>query len=160
MKLPITLAAGAIVLSILSSQSPVLDATELKKTIEGMGFTVKALNEEKGKEKYEFTIKRSDFDIPVAAEISSSKNYVWFTVFLGEASKEAEKHGPLLKENFKIQPNFFYITEKGNLMMGIAVDNRGITPAIVKRITDKLSNDVADSAKLWQSGASLHLQGK
>lgn len=153
------LAAGAVTLSALFPvQASVLEAADLKTMIEGMGYEVKVLNEEKGNEKYEFVITKNSFDVPIAAEVSKSKNYVWFTAFLGKATDKHEKNTSLLKENFKIQPDFFYITEKGNLMLGIAVDNRGINSAVIRRVTDKMSEDVTKTAPLWQSATSYGLR--
>lgn len=127
------------------------DVEGLKKIVEGLGNEkIKMLNTEAGKEKFEFTVTKSGFDIPIGAEISPSGNYIWFTVFLGESGSDTLKHSNLLKENAKIQPNFFYITSKGSLMLGVATDNRGITPAVVKRITDKLAEDVGGTSKIWQ----------
>lgn len=126
------------------------DVAGLKKMVENMGYETKMLNSEVGKEKFEFKITKGGFDVPIGAEVSASGNYIWFTVFLGEAGNDTLKHSNLLKENAKIQPNFFYITSKGSLMLGVATDNRGITPTVVKRITDKLSDDVGGTSKVWQ----------
>lgn len=143
---------GVALTPFLVPQATQITPPELKSTIEGLGYEVKVLNSEVGKEKFEFTLKTEGFNVPVGAEISPSKNYVWFTVFLGKPPTDVSKHTALLKRNQKVQPNFFYITESaGNLMMGIGVDNRGITAKDIKRVTDKLAKDVGDSAPDWQS---------
>ena len=129
-----------------------LDAASMKSMVEGLGYELKELNGEAGKEKYEFTITKSGLDIPIACEISASRNYVWLTVFLGEAPKGsagASKFENFLKDNFQIQPSFFYITSKGNLMCGIALENRAMSPAIMKRNIEKLSDDVAKTKDHW-----------
>lgn len=123
-------------------------AAELKTLIEGLGYETKVLNSEEGKEKYEFTIKTADFNVPLGAEISPSKNYIWLTVFLG-VSKPTHSFEELLKANGDIQPSFFYITKKGNLMMAVAIDNRQVTSAILKRNVDKISADVSSTSKTW-----------
>jgi hypothetical protein len=148
--LPILALGAAALTPVVFLQATVLEPADLQKIVEGMGYTTKMLNEEKGKEKFEFTIKAEGFDVPIAAEVSPSKNYVWFTVLLGKATEDGAKNTALIKENFKIQPDFFYATEKGNLMMGIAVDNRGVNAAVVKRVTDKLAEDVSKTSKVWQ----------
>lgn len=148
--LAIALAGVALITPLLIPQTEPLDAPALKALIDGLGYPTKNLSEEKGKEKYEFQIKTGGFNVPIAGEISASKNYIWFTVFLGEPPKDAGRHTALLKENQRVQPNFFYITEKGSLMLAVAVDNRGVTPAIVRRVTDKLSTDVGKTSSIWQ----------
>jgi hypothetical protein len=127
-----------------------LDGASLKSMIDGMGYTIKILNAEAGKEKYEISFSKHELDIPVALEISPSKNYCWLTVFLGTAPKApSDKFETLLKENFNCQPSFFYITTKGNLMMGIPMENRYISPANMKRNIEKLSDDVGKTKGIW-----------
>lgn len=125
-----------------------LTAATLRNMLQGMGYEVKVLNAAEGKEKYEVPLKSTSLDIPVAFEISASTNYVWLTVFLGE-NKSTTKHEALLKENFNVQPTFFYITTKNNLMAAEAVDNRALTPVALKRCVDKLVADVDKTAKVW-----------
>ncbi|MBX3118752.1 MAG: hypothetical protein KF784_06775 [Fimbriimonadaceae bacterium] len=135
-----------------AQESARVDAKQLKTLITGLGYTVKDLNTEVGKEKYEFTITRDDLDIPIAAEISGSKNYVWLTVYLGDQPKDAAftaKALPILKQNFKIQPCQFYVTAKDALMVAIAIDNRNVDAAVLRRNIDKLGADVAGSKDLW-----------
>lgn len=145
--IPLTLVGAALTL-LMGGQSPQIDHAELKAMIAGLGYEVKDINLEAGKEKYEFKMKTTGFDVPVGAEVSPSKNYIWFTVNLG--TFKPERAAALIKQNQKIQPNFFYATEKDALMMGIAVDNRGVNPAAIRRITDKLASDVEKTSSDWQ----------
>lgn len=129
-----------------------IDAPKLREMIVNLGYTVNDLSTEPGKEKYEFTITTGGFDIPIAAEISASKNYLWLTAFLGAPPAEtSEKNAAMLKQNFKVQPTLFYITEKGNLMMGLPCDNRDITPDVLRRNATKLAEDVAKTSDIWGS---------
>ncbi|MBS1709939.1 MAG: hypothetical protein JSS65_14595 [Armatimonadetes bacterium] len=126
-----------------------LDPNSLKAMVEGLGYEVKAINTEPGKEKFEIPAKTANFNVPVAAEISPSKNYIWLTVHLG-ANSPTKKHEQLLKENANIQPSFFYITSKGALMMAQPLDNREVTAAIMKRCLEKIINDVDKTAASWK----------
>lgn len=148
-----TIAAATLIASLIIGQTQAtpdrLDAAGLKTMVAGLGYEVKDLNTEVGKEKYEFAVKKKSFNIPIGTELSNSKNYVWLTVFLGPNSP-TKPHEDLLKANYSIQPSFFYITTKGNLMMAEAIDNRDITPAILRRVIDKLSDDVDANSALWQ----------
>ena len=84
-------------------------------------------------------------------EISASTNFIWITSFLGKSdSTDAEKNLRLIKENANIQPSFFYVTAKGNLMLAVAVENRGVTAAILRRHIDKLVVDVSKTSYIWQ----------
>lgn len=147
--------SGAVMLGLLTGAPAAagqddiqLSATKLKAVVEGLGYEVKALSTEEGKEKYEFKVTKGSLDVPMAVEISPSKNYIWLTVFLGP-SKPNHPFEELLKKNGAIQPSFFYITSKGNLMMGIPMDNRSVNPASMKRNIDKIAADVSDTESLW-----------
>ena len=149
---PVMLLFAGLLPALANAQScDPLDARQLKDMLTQMGYTVKELNTESGKEKYEVMIKTSSFNVPVAYEISASKNFIWLTAHLGSPKDEySTTNAALLKQNGKIQPCQFYITEKGKLMMGLAVENRGITPAIMRRHTDKFTGDVNNTSSYWQ----------
>ncbi|OJU62484.1 MAG: hypothetical protein BGO01_08375 [Armatimonadetes bacterium 55-13] len=129
-------------------QANVVDAPALKGLIKDLGYEVKDLNTEAGKEKFSFDVTRPTLKIPLGAEISPSKNYVWLTANLGE-KKATTKFEDLLVQNSKIQPNFFYITSSNRLMVAIAIDNRGITTGILRRIIDKLADDIVSTQSSW-----------
>lgn len=131
-------------------QTDKLNSESLKKMAEGLGFELKTINAEVGKEKYEIPVKTATLSVPVGAEVSSSTNYIWLTVNLG-ANSSTKKHEEMLKSNGSIQPCFFYITSKGALMMAEPIDNRSITPAILKRCLDKLVSDVEKTTTIWQN---------
>jgi hypothetical protein len=145
--------ASAAFLPLVIAQDSQMTAAELKEMITNAGYEVKALSEEAGKEKYEFTVKTDEFDVPIAAEISGSKNYIWLTVFLGDAPKaDSPKCHAMLSRNFKIQPSHFYVTDGGKLMMGFAMENRGMNPVVFRRTFAKLSDDVVKTADIWNAG--------
>ena len=129
----------------------VITRIQLKEKLEQLGLTVKTINEKPGEEKYEVTHAGTNFNVPVGYEISVSTNFIWLTVFLGKAdTTNAVKNLNILKENGNIQPSFFYITAKGNLMMGVGVENRGVTNAILRRHIDKIVADVSKTSATWQ----------
>ncbi len=123
-------------------------AAGLAPLLTGMGYDPKPLGTEAGKEKFEVAIVDEKFTIPVAFEVSPSGRYIWLTVNLGP-EKPTLKARDLLKQNFEIQPSQFYITGKGNLMVAIGIENRGVTPALVKWNIEKVVKDVSSSSELW-----------
>lgn len=133
------------------AESEPLTAPELKKLVENLGYEVNVLNAEVGKEKYVFTVKTEAFNVPVGAEISPSKNYIWLTANLGQATAKTNYAG-LLKANGSIQPAMFYVTSKDNLMCGYALENHGVTPAWFKKCVDKLAADISAQAPVWNTG--------
>ena len=129
----------------------VITRAQLKEKLEQMGFEVKTINEKAGEEKYSVSHPGSGFNVPVGYEISPSTNFIWLTTFLGKAdTTNAVKSLKMVRENANIQPSFFYITAKGNLMMGVGIENRGITTAILRRHIDKLVADVSKTSAIWQ----------
>lgn len=132
-----------------------LDHTGLKTALEGLGYELKEAKLEKGGSTYEIVEKAEGLTVPILAEISESKRYVWLTVFLGDPPKDVAKHTALLKHNAAIQPVFFYITGSNKLKAGIAVDNRGITSAHLKRIVALVVDGVASTSKDWETDGSV-----
>lgn len=129
----------------------VITRVQLKEKLEQMGFTVKTINAKVGEEKYEVTHPGSGFSVPLGYEISASTNFIWITAYLGKVENlAATKPLDMVKENSKIQPSFFYITEKGSVMMAVAVENRGVTTAVLRRHIDKLVADVSKTSAIWQ----------
>ena len=137
--------------SMHAQNCDVITRVQLKEKLEQMGFTVKTINEKAGEEKYEVTHQGAGFNVPLGYEISASTNFIWITAYLGKAdTTNSTKAVNILKQNSSIQPSFFYITQKGNIMMAVAVENRGVTPAILRRHIDKLVADVSKTSDLWQ----------
>ncbi len=143
----------AISLSLLSAAQDCgpINAVQLKKILTELGHDeIKDIGTGPGKEKYEVAHKREGFTVPVGYEISPSTNYIWLTVFLSkEVSDSLIYSFGMLKENAIIQPCQFYITSKGNLMMGLAVENRGVTNAILRRHIETITKRVVETQDLW-----------
>jgi len=127
-----------------------INQSKLKELLIQLGYTPKDLVTTPGKEKYEIKLNRGGLDVPMGLEISPSTNYIWLTVFLGKAPSDSSKYFQFIKQNSKIQPALFYVTDSGSLMMGLPVDNRGINNALLKRYTDFIAGKVADTKGYWQ----------
>lgn len=140
--------AGVLLAAPYAPQSEAIDHDAFKLMVDNMGYTTKEIGSDTAK-KFEFTITREGFNIPIAGEISPSKNYAWLTVSFGEATQDSAKYKEMLKANARIQPVNFYITSKDILMMGIAIDNRGIDPTNLRRTVDKLAGDVVSTSDVW-----------
>jgi len=128
-----------------------MTTVQLREKLVQMGFEVKNINEKAGEEKYSVNHPGSGFNVPVGYEISPSKNFIWLTANLGKVENVTpEKSLEMVKENAKIQPCFFYITAKGFVMMGLGVENRGVSTAILRRHIDKFVADVSKTSAVWQ----------
>lgn len=133
----------------LQDPAPVqLDLAGLKTLVTNMGHELKDLSETK----FETTIVAEGFDVPIAFEVSSSGRYVWLTAFLGKVPEEglaAEQANALLHQNHSIQPAHFYVTSNGNLMVGIAMENRSLDAVMMKRAITKVADDVVSTSEDW-----------
>lgn len=116
-----------------------------------LGYEVKDIVTDPGKEKFSVTITRDGLDIPVAAELSGNLKFIWLTVNLGPIVPEnATRHLTMLKQNSIIQPCQFYFTEGGKQMMGLPVDNRGITNAGLRERLETIAGRVGETKAIWQ----------
>jgi hypothetical protein len=128
-----------------------ISAQRLREMLVQLGYEVTDITTTPGSEKYSVNNKTAALNVPVAYELSPSKNFLWLTVNLGTPRADSSvMNAALLRENTKIQPCQFYITAKGALMMGFALENRGLTNAILRKHTDKIIADVASTTAVWQ----------
>jgi hypothetical protein len=135
----------------LQAEGKQLESADLRKMVDNLGYTTKELGDP-AKGKFEFKITKDTLDVPVAAELSASKRFIWLTAFLGDTTKSSSintKALPLLQKNADIQPSMFYVTSKGNLMIGLCLENRDLTPAILRWRIDKIVGDVVSTEKVW-----------
>ncbi len=145
------LCAGAL-LGFISPDEPQITRVQLREMLVQLGYTVTDIVKEVGKEKYSVKFTKSNLDIPVGFEISPSGNYIWLTVNLGEAPKEPNVMClNLLKQNSKIQPTFFYVTDSGRLMAALPVENRGVTNAVLRLRAESISDNMGKTKEYWQA---------
>lgn len=149
--LSIVAAIAALVALCGFVQDTQITRPQLRSMLEQLGYEVKDLVKDAGKEKYTVTVTRGGLDIPIAYEISSNNGYIWLTVNLGDApSESSSKNAALLRQNGKIQPCQFYVTEKGLLMMGFPVENKNVTNALLRQRTDTIADNVSKTEDIWK----------
>lgn len=128
-----------------------INRAQLKEMLTQLGYEPKALVSDPGKEKYEVSITREGLDIPIGCEISGNEKFVWLTVNLGNAQPDNTARSiALLRQNAKSQPSHFYVTEAGKLMMGLPVENKGVTNANLRERMETIASRVGEAKALWQ----------
>ena len=143
------LACSAAILGFY--QNPQVDRKQLREMLVQLGYEVTDIVKDAGKEKYSVKYTKEGLDIPVGFEISPSNTYIWLTVNLGPAPEESSaKNFALLKQNAKIQPTFFYVTDSGRLMAALAIENRGVTNQILRLRAETVSDNVGKTKSIWQ----------
>lgn len=126
----------------------------LKTMVEGMGYTPNELSKTTDEPKFEVTITTTGFNVPIGFEITKSGRYIWCTAYLGKSTLNGERALALLKRGPTVQPTSFWLTSSDDLKIGIAIDNRDVTPAHLKFIIEKLAADVGSTADIWQAPAA------
>jgi hypothetical protein len=129
-----------------------LNRTDLRDRLVQLGYEVKDIEKAVGKEKYSVKMNKDGLDIPVGVEISPSGTYIWLTVNLGNPPSNTDTtNNTLLKQNGKIQPCQFYITSTtGRLMMGLPVENKGVTNSHLRDRLESISKNVGSTKDIWQ----------
>ncbi len=121
--------------------------TQLRKIVGGLGFETKD-GTGKDSPNFEFTVNEGGLDIHILAEQSESTNYIWLKLAFDklEPGQDAKT---FLTQTGNTQPAHFYLYDDGTLGMAVAIENRGITPAVVKRGIDILVDGAVSTQKYW-----------
>ena len=75
--------------------------------------------------------------------MAKSTRYIWCTANLGKSTLTGERALGLLNRGGSVQPTSFWITDSGDLKIGVAIDNRDVTPAHMKFVMEKRGNNRA-----------------
>jgi hypothetical protein len=145
------IATSLMLLGFGAYQNQQIDRKQLREMLVQLGYEIDDIVKDEGKEKYSSKFTREGLNIPIGYEISPSGTYIWLTVNLGAAPTEGSpKTLALLKQNAKIQPTFFYITDSGRLMAALAVENRAVTNAVLRLRSEALADNVGKTKDAWQ----------
>jgi hypothetical protein len=128
-----------------------IDRKQLRDILVQLGYDVKDLDKTPGKEKYSFTVERSGLNIPVAIELSANGSYIWLTVFCKDGAPGGDKAVNLLRRNADVQPSMFYVTKSNKIMMGLPIENQGVTNAALRQRAEKICDDVVKTKDDWQN---------
>lgn len=127
---------------------------QLKTMADNLGYVSKEIAKPSENPKFEVNAATQGFNVPIGFELSGSTRYIWASANLGAAGHiDGPRALELLKTNATIQPTSFWISSTGNLMIGIAIDNREVTPIHLKFVIDKIAADVGSTAQKWSPPA-------
>ena len=145
--LPAVALAFAVPSQVLAAP---LSGAQLQTMVANMGYTPNVLSKPGEALKFEITTKAGTFTVPISFEITPSGRYIWATANLGSAATmSGDKALALLRKNVATQPVMFWISTGNQLVCGMAIDNREVTPAHMKFVIDKIGADIAGSADVW-----------
>jgi len=128
-----------------------LNNAQLKNMLVGMGYTPNNTGSDETP-LYEVTVKTESFSVPIGFEISGSGRFVWARATLGAVNLGNEGALEALRSNGKTQPVMFWLTSSNQLVMGMAIDNRDVTPEQLRFAIEKIAADVTSTAPVWNAG--------
>lgn len=121
--------------------------SQLRKIVEGLGYETRD-GSSKESPNFEFTINEGGLDIHILAEESESTNYIWLKLAFDKL-KPGQDAKTFLSRTNDIQPAHFYLYDDGVLGMAVAVENRAVTPAVVRRGIDILVDGAIATQDYW-----------
>lgn len=119
---------------------------QLKEMVTNMGYTP---TESASGTLFEISLTTENFNVPIGFEVSASGRYIWARTTLGDFSGEGDKAIELLKSNASKQPVMFWLTSANVLVLGMAIDNRDVTPEHLRFAMDKIADTVDETAAIW-----------
>lgn len=126
-----------------------LDDAGLKTMLTNLGYEVK----EPGTSTFEVPMTAAGLNIPTRVFIAKSKSKIWLSVALitkeGVDKLTREDLQKILEKNVEVGPCHFMI-EGGWLKLKMAIDNRNVTPVILRSELDYLAARVGESKVVWQ----------
>ena len=127
----------------------VLTDENLEKTLEDMGLEPKKLS--KG---YLIVVKQDTWTLNTQLVLSENKTKLGMNSNLGVVEEEkvtASQWMSLLVSNGDIDPSsFYYNKEQKKLYLHRSIDNRDLTPAILRKEIETFCSNVRSTSKLWE----------
>lgn len=138
-----------------------LTETDVKSMLEKMGHEIETLTTTSGALKFQVRLKRGNWTIPLTAELSPNKRFLWISNFVGPMPEDSTPLGDalarLLEANWSNAPAFFSInvadTKAGKqrrLYLQRPMENQGITETELSQVIDAVADVVQRTAPIWQ----------
>ena len=98
---------------------------------------------------YEVTLNRGGYNVPLSIELSGSGKFVWVSANVRDSGWPADKAALALRRITQIQPTMIW--DSGTkIRFGTAIENRALTQSVLKEAIERVANDVANNADVWQ----------
>lgn len=139
-------------------QPGAIDTKQLRSYIEEMGLRPTVVRSTPGDEMFEYVVTRGSVSVYVDAEVSSSKNYVWLSSVLGKCSNatlaNSAKLQAFLRNNFKYQPCNLALSDRNQLEICVAIDNRSLSSTWFRNVANKLADAAFATRSDWAAIAN------
>ena len=126
-----------------------LDDDSLKSMLDNMGYTPKSLS--KG---YLIAVQRDSWTYNMQLVLSGDQTKVGINANLGAvddvSTVTADQWRTLLEKNSDIDPSaFYYDKDQHKLYLHRVIDNRDVTPEILRKQIDTFCSNIHDTADSW-----------
>jgi hypothetical protein len=124
----------------------VITKLTIKPTLENMGFETKDL----GNNIYEIVLNQGTV-IPMTVSLSTDESRIWLTSFFGDkdlARYSNDKLIKLLQSNWETGVSFFAL-DSNKLKMTRPVENRNVTPILLRKEIESQGRNVGNTQLLW-----------
>jgi hypothetical protein len=126
----------------------VITKLNIKPTLENMGFETKDL----GNNIYEIVTNQGTV-VPMTVSLSTDESRIWLTSFFGDkdlAGYTADKLVKLLQSNWATGVSFFAL-DGNKLKMTRPVENRNVTPVLLRKEIESQARSVNNTQSLWSN---------
>ena len=146
----IVLAAAGLAQSVDAGVS--LNQQSLGKMLTGIGYET----EVKSDGHYTIVIERYNLHYRIATELSEDQTVLWMTTRLADLPEHSRVPASvmegLLEASHDYAPTFFYICrEEGEIGAHRLLNNRGLTPAVIRESVDRFLSSIAATEPVWNS---------
>jgi hypothetical protein len=138
------------------AKTKVIDDDALLTMLRDMGYDPKVDKTADGAAIYTLIVKQDTWTKVVEVSLSPNKRKVWLSAPLPSIPAEKVTGGPLLallQENWDLAPAHFRVYKPGKpgnmLSLGLAVDNRDITPQVLRQELDFMLGAISRTHPLW-----------
>jgi hypothetical protein len=146
-------ASGVVLFSLpaQAGQESAKSFEQLETMVKGLAYETKLVSKEGENQVGEFKVTKGDLNVFVTFETSPSKRFIWLTTFCGKlkADATADQFKGLLRLNAAIQPAQAYLTKDEGVKFAVALENRDLTPALLKWGIDKVVDSTVDNKTAW-----------
>ncbi|NEU07735.1 hypothetical protein GZH53_05375 [Flavihumibacter sp. R14] len=132
-----------------TSTGIVITKLNLKSTLENLGYETVDL----GSDTYQIKLVQGA-SVPISVVLSADGSRIWLITNLGDkvlSNLNSERLIKMLQSNRNIGTSFFAINSNRLEMLSV-VENRNMTPVILRKAIELQTRNVANTVALWDEG--------
>jgi hypothetical protein len=138
-------------------QATALTDETLLQMLRGMGYEPKVDTNNDGSKSYTIHFEREGWCYYFRISLSPDKSVLWISTSLGDVPPGQKIRPEALLKILELNRSGlgkarFSISDRGTLFLSIPLDNRGVTPALIRDAVDELVANVKETQPYWKTG--------